>query len=77
MKFDGHEKQKTKIEDDYMKLKDLSQEELMQKLVNEISKQKANGTFNYDGILNAIERMKIYLPKQAYDNIINILEKLK
>ena len=70
-------KRKNKIQEDYEKLKNLSQEDLMSMLNNEMEKQKRNGTFDYDGIVAAIDSMKIYLPKQAYENIKKILENLK
>ena len=58
-------------------LKNLSQDQLMEKLLHEVAKQKKNGSFNYDGLLHTIEGMKEYLPQTTYRNILNLLEQIK
>ena len=69
-------KKKT-IDEAYEELKDCSSDELMQRLTKEISGQKLNGTFDYDGLRASIEKMKTYLPTQTYENMIRIIENLK
>jgi len=69
-------KKKT-INEAYEELKDCSSEELMERLSKEISGQKLNGTFDYDGLRNSIEKIKTYLPTQTYENMIRIIENLK
>ncbi len=61
----------------YDELKDCSHDELMQKLQNEIFKQKQNGTFDYEGLKSTLERVKLYLPKETYENMLKIVESLR
>ena len=68
--------QKT-IQESYEKLKDCSSNELMSMLAKEIQGQKDRGTFDYEGLLASIEKIKGYLPKQTYENMIRIIESLK
>lgn len=70
------EKQQS-LQEEYDNLKNCSAEQLMQKLANEIDKQKTDGVFDADGLIQAIENMKWYLPKQTYENMIRIAESLK
>ncbi len=71
------EKQKKDINESYNKLKNCSADELMTKLADEVRQQKSNGTFDYDGLINSIEKIKIYLPNQTYENMLRIIENLK
>lgn len=61
----------------YDELKDLSQEELLQKLAGEINKQKLNGSFDYESLKGSIEKISSYLPKETYENILRIIENFK
>jgi len=74
-KNDGHKK-KT-INQSYEELKDCSSDELMEKLANTIKAQKSSGTFNYEAIVTSIEKIKPYLPAQAYENMIRIIDNFK
>lgn len=65
------------INDSYNELKNCSSDELMSRLAKEVQQQKSNGTFDYDGLLNSIEKIKIYLPTQTYENMLRIIENLK
>lgn len=77
--------QQTKIDDEkhnnlnksYDELKDLSSDELFDRLAKEIQKQKTNGTFDYDGLKKSIDSIKIYLPNQTYENMLRIIKSLK
>lgn len=66
-----------KIEEEYEDLKDCSADDLMQKLAEEVKKQKINGEFDYEALKNSIEQIKIYLPSQTYENMLRIVESLK
>ena len=61
----------------YEELKGCSSDELMSRLAQEIRLQKQNGTFDFEGLRNTIERMKIYLPNATYQNMMSIIENLK
>ncbi len=78
MNFEEKKEEKPKdIKVEYDALKDLSQDELMKKLADQIAFQKSNGTFDYDGLVDTINKMKGYISPQSYDNIINLLQKFK
>ncbi len=70
-------KQKKNINDTYNELKDCSADELMSRLAKEVQQQKTSGTFDYDALVNSIEKIKIYLPAQTYQNMLRIIENLK
>ena len=65
------------VEDQYNELKDASEEELFAKLSQEVLSQKKNGTFDYQGLVLAIEKMKEFLPEQTYKNMLKIVEMIK
>ncbi len=65
------------IRESYDALKDCSSNELMERLQKEIAKQKKNGTFDYDALLNMLEKIKIYLPDETYKNMLRIVDSLK
>lgn len=65
------------IKDAYDKLKDCSADDLMQKLSKEIASQKQRGTFDYDGLVKSLDKIKVYLPKETYENMIRIIDSLK
>ena len=61
----------------YEELKDCSSDELLSRLTKEIQSQKDSGTFDFDGLVNTIERIKVYLPNQTYQNMLKIIESFK
>lgn len=65
------------IMDKYNQYKDLSSDQLSQELFREVSKQKANGTFNYNQLENMLESLKGSLSEENYQNMRRILESLK
>ena len=65
------------LNEKYEELKDCSGDELMSKLIKEVQSQKANGSFDYQGLRNSIEKIKMYLPNQTYENMIRIIENFK
>ena len=70
-------KQQKTLNETYDELKNCSSDELMSRLAKEVQQQKSNGTFDYNGLLNSIEKIKIYLPSQTYENMLRIIENLK
>lgn len=68
---------KQTIEQSYNSLKDCSSEDLFEKLEKEVQKQKDNGSFDYYGLVNSIERIKSYLPNETYENMMRLLENFK
>ncbi|MBP3431842.1 MAG: hypothetical protein J6K39_03205 [Clostridia bacterium] len=65
------------IRQSYEELKGCSNDELFRRLTQEIQTQKANGVFDYDGICASIEKIKMYLPKETYENMIRVIDSLK
>lgn len=68
---------KENLQEAYDDLKDLSNDELTQKLYSEVKKQKENGDFNYNALCENVERLKMFLPQETYENMKNLLEKIK
>jgi len=69
--------EKKDIKETYEELKDLNSDELSQKLFEEVKKQKEEGVFDYEGLSANLELMKAFLPKNTYENMKNMLEKIK
>ena len=65
------------VQEAYDELKNCSQDELMARLVGEIQQQKNMGVFDYDLLRSSIEKIKVYLPKENYENMIKIIDGLK
>lgn len=65
------------IKQTYEELKGLGEDELSQKLFEEVKKQKQEGTFDYEGLAKNLEMMKAFLPNETYLNMKNLLEKIK
>ncbi len=63
--------------DKYNELKDLSHDDLSKKLIDEVARQKQNGTFNYNQILQTMEGLKGFMPQENYENMKRILDTLK
>ena len=61
----------------YEDLKDRPADELFSMLSKEIQNQKLNGTFDYDALRTSVEKIKMYLPTQTYENMIRIIDSLK
>ena len=59
------------------KYQNMSNDELTQMLINEIAKQKANGTFNKEKLLVMLESVKELLPNQnQYKTLQNFIVNL-
>ncbi len=61
----------------YQELQGCSSDELMNRLASEVRMQKENGTFDFDGLKDSVEKMKGYLPDATYQNMIRIIETLR
>lgn len=60
----------------YDNMKDMSQDELMERLKSEIKRQKNDGSFDYDALIHSLNAIKDFLPKENYDNMIRIIDGL-
>ena len=60
----------------YDNMKDMSQDELMERLKSEIKRQKNDGSFDYDALIGSLNAIKDFLPKENYDNMIRIIDGL-
>ena len=72
----NEDKQKS-IREQYDELKDLGYDELTEKLYTQVKEQKEKGTFNYKALCDGVDRMKNFIPVETYNNMKNMLEKLK
>lgn len=61
----------------YERLKDLPDDQLSKMLLDEVAKQKRDGTFDYDSLSNMVESMRAYMGEDSYQNIKRILETFK
>ena len=79
--FSGDEKQKVVTENDlkhtYEKFKDMSQAELFDNLMQQVAVQKEKGTFDYKKLEEMVNSLQSSLPKENFENIKRILERLK
>lgn len=66
-----------KIQEAYDELKDLNSDELTQRLFSEVKKQKQNGSFDYNGLCDSVERMRPFISNETYQNMKNMLGKIK
>ncbi len=60
----------------YDEMKNLSHDELLNRLREDIKRQKANGSFNYDAMLNSLNQIRAYLPNGVYENMIRIIDEI-
>lgn len=80
-KGEGEKKQSNITEQDilnkYNEYKDLPGEQLNQELFKEVSRQKMNGTFDYQKLKSMLEGLRGSLSEENYQNMLKILESLK
>ena len=60
----------------YETLKNLPHDELLERLRDEIKRQKASGEFDYDSLVASLNAVKMYLPSGAYENMIRIIDEI-
>lgn len=66
-----------KVEDLYEKYKDKNEDELLKELLKNVEKQKREGSFNYQGLINTIDKILPFLSKEQNLRIKQILENIK
>lgn len=74
---DSQYSQTKNIEDTINRYKDMSQDDLMSNLLNEVSKQKQQGTFDVAKLENAISSFSSFLTPQQQKNMKELLNKIK
>lgn len=66
-----------KIRQAYDNLKDLDSSALASKLAEEVGRQKADGSFDFDLLSQSVEVMRAFLPADTYQNLKKLLENLR
>ena len=61
----------------YDNYKNMSQSQLNASLLNEVAKQKANGTFDYQALCNMVESLRGMIPDADFKNVKRLLENLR
>lgn len=64
------------IEEVYEKYKNKSQDELIEELFKNVNEQKQNGTFNYEGLKNTIQKVSPFLTREQNLKLKELLGKL-
>lgn len=65
------------VEKLYDEMKDMSENELLKKLEEEIKGQKVRGEFDYDAIVLTLNSFKNFIREDEYEKMIRILDELK
>ena len=60
----------------YDELKDLPHDELLNRLRDEIKRQKVSGEFDYDSLISSLDAIRMYLPNGTYENMIRIIDEI-
>lgn len=66
-----------KIRQAYDNLKDLDSSALASKLAEEVGRQKADSSFDFDLLSQSVEAMRAFLPADTYQNLKKLLENLR
>ena len=61
----------------YDNYKNMSQSQLNASLLDEVAKQKANGTFDYEALSNMVDSLRGVLPENDYKNVKRLLENIR
>ncbi len=79
--FHSEDKKTNNAEEDLMskfdEYKNLDKAELNQKLFEEVSRQKRDGSFDYQALENMLEAIRGNLSESDYQNVKRMLELLK
>jgi hypothetical protein len=70
-------KSKEDVMSKFNEYKDLPQDQINQKLFEEVAKQKRDGTFDYRALENMLEAIKGNLSENDYQNVKRMLELLR
>lgn len=74
---DFYEKNHKTAQSLYNEYKDYSKDELTNMLYEQVQKEKANGTFNFDKIENSINMILPYVSQSQRENLKNLLNRIK
>lgn len=72
----GSDKTK-RVEELYDEYKDKNEDELLAELFKNVQKQKQDGTFDYDALVNTVNKIAPFLTKEQNLKIKDLLEKIK
>lgn len=75
-KKESSEDIKENLSKSYDELKDLSQDDLYNRLKSEVNRQKRSGEFNKDALLSSLNAIRMYLPNETYENMIRIIDEI-
>lgn len=65
------------IKDKYNTLKDKNKDELMNELFDEVSKQKQDGSFDFEALKGSVDALSPFLTDVQKNNIYNLLQQIK
>lgn len=65
------------LKEKYDQLKDKDESQLMSELLSEVSKQKQNGSFDYNNLKSTVDSLGGFLSEEQKSKIDNILESIK
>jgi len=65
------------IKNKYNTFKDMSKDDLSKTLLQEVAKQKAEGSFDYSQLENMVNSLQGILPNGDFENVRRLLESLK
>ena len=72
-----YEQNTKRVEKLYDEYKDKSEDELMSELINNVAKQKQDGTFDYNNIQNMLEKLSPFLTPEQNLKVKELLKKIK
>lgn len=72
-----NKEQEQKVEELYDKYKDKSEDELMNELLRNVSKQKQDGSFNYNSIADTFDKLSPFLNSEQNLKLKELLQKIK
>lgn len=65
------------IKNKYNTFKDMSKDDLSKTLLQEVAKQKAEGSFDYSQLESMVNSLQGILPNGDFENVRRLLESLK
>lgn len=77
-KVDEKTKEQTRqtAEDLVNKYKNMDSSSLMNEFIREVARQKQNGTFDKNKIINMLNSVKSFIPNDMYKKAVDILDKI-
>lgn len=73
----NNQTQEQQLREKYETYKNMNQSQLQSSLFQEVARQKASGTFDFNALSNMVESMRGSLSENEYNNIKRILESLR